>query len=144
MLAAATDQFGPNMTNHLKTCRHALQHFGHVLTKITQRPTATAALRVRLMYMDFARKVLRQWLTPRDRTRCRFDGRRQFCMADVQFFKAQLKLVDYCVQLLGTATKLRATKLGDHHLRRSISARWAAIQIRVSAGGAIIAVTAAR
>ncbi|MNC58550.1 hypothetical protein D3C75_1082860 [compost metagenome] len=84
---------------------------------MTKRPTTTGALRLGLMDMDFAGEMFRQWFTAGNGTRCWLSDWHHFGLADHQLFKAQLELVDHRVQLLGTATELRAPQFGDHHFQ---------------------------
>ncbi len=117
VLAAAADPLGANMADHSETCRNVLQHFGRILTQIAKLPTAARALRLGLMHVSFSRQVFGQWFAARNCARCRFDWRCHFGLADLQLFKAQLKLIDHRVQLLAAATELRTTQLGDHHFQ---------------------------
>lgn len=109
VLAASANPLRTDMANDFETCRNILQHFGHILTQMTKLPTAASALRLGLMHMDFAWKVIGQRLSPRDGARWRFGWRRQLSLTDLQLFKTQLKLVDHRVQLFGAATKLHTT-----------------------------------
>nr|EPB97586.1 hypothetical protein L321_02211 [Pseudomonas plecoglossicida NB2011] len=59
VLAAAANPLGADMADHFKACRDVLQHLRHILTQLTQLPTATRALRLGLVDVNFAWQMFR-------------------------------------------------------------------------------------
>ena len=132
-VANRTGEFRANVRDDTETGGDVLKHFCHILAKFLEHSaTVRAATIYRQMLDRLARQMIGQGfalrfgryarfcfcsgfsiLVTRGRLVARLLGARTF-----KFFEGEFELGDRVVHLLGTTTKLHATKFGDDELEK--------------------------
>ena len=124
-VALCAGELGAHVTNHAEARRHILQHLAHGLAQFRDLPAATGALALRRQVLvrvtgQMLGKRLARWrflaLVLRRVIERAFTPLGALCF---ELFKGEFELAEHLVHLLGAASKLHATQLGDYELQVS-------------------------